>query len=116
VICDLGDVVTVPFPFVEVAALKRRPAVVLSNRAFNEDNRHSICAMITAGSRSRWARDVSIGAWAKAGLSRPCVIRWKIFTLPNENILKRLGTLAVDDRRAAQTAAAEIFASSRGSP
>ena len=108
-ICDFGDVVTVPFPFVDVAALKRRPSVVLSNREFNESNRHSVCAMITTAARSYWAREVEITDWAAAGLSRPCVIRWKIFTLPNENILKRLGALAVDDRQAAVSAAAAVL-------
>ena len=43
-ICDLGDVVIVPFPFVDTAAEKRRPSVVLSREAFNEINGHSICA------------------------------------------------------------------------
>jgi hypothetical protein len=30
VICDVGDIVVLPFPFVDVAADKRRPSVVLS--------------------------------------------------------------------------------------
>jgi len=109
VICDLGDIVMVPFPFVDIAAQKRRPSVVLSNRTFNESNRHSVCAMITTAARSRWAQDVTIDDLTSAGLTRPCVIRWKIFTLPNENILKQLGTLAISDRAAAIAAATDIF-------
>ena len=30
-ICDVGDVVVVPFPFVDVAAEKRRPSLILSH-------------------------------------------------------------------------------------
>ena len=32
---EFGDVVLVPFPFTSRAASKRRPAVVVSNRAYN---------------------------------------------------------------------------------
>lgn len=108
-ICDLGDVVTVPFPFVDIAVLKRRPSVVLSNRTFNESTRHSVCAMITTAARSQWAQDITIDDLANAGLSRPCVIRWKIFTLPNENILRRLGSLAEPDRNNVIAAARAII-------
>lgn len=97
-ICDLGDVVVVPFPFVDVAAEKRRPSLVLSRQAFNEASGHSICAMITTASRTRWPMDVPIADLKLAGLPRPCVIRWKLFTLPNESILRKAGTLGTADR------------------
>ena len=65
--------------------------------------------MITTAARSRWAQDVIIDDLSSAGLSRPCVIRWKIFTLPNENILKQLGALAEPDRNNAIAAARMIM-------
>lgn len=99
-ICDAGDVVVVPFPFVDIAAEKRRPSLVLSTRAFNEANGHSICAMITTASRTRWPSDVAIRDLSEAGLPRACVVRWKLFTLPNEAILRRAGKLAARDRDA----------------
>jgi mRNA interferase MazF len=98
VICDFGDVVVVPFPFVGVAAEKRRPPLILSSESFNRSSGHSICAMITTAARTRWHSDVAIGNLALAGLHRPCVVRWKLFTLPNEIILRRAGRLAIDDR------------------
>jgi len=97
VLCDAGDVVVVPFPFVDVAADKRRPAVVLSRRAFNEAHQHSICTMITTAARSHWPSDIPIADIAAAGLPRACVVRWKVFTLPNAIILRRAGALAPDD-------------------
>jgi mRNA interferase MazF len=100
VICNLGDVVVVPFPFVDVTAERRRPCVIISHSAFNEATRHSVCAMITTASRPPWAGDVAIGDLITAGLHVPCVIRWKVFTLPNENIVRRLGILAVSDHLA----------------
>jgi mRNA interferase MazF len=98
VICDAGDVVVVPFPFIDIVAQKRRPSVILSRRAFNQSNRHSICAMITTAARSRWPTDIAIDDLSTAGLQRPCVVRWKVFTLPNDIILKRAGRLGDADR------------------
>lgn len=42
------DVVVVPFPFTDVDAVKRRPALVISNaQTFNRSVGHSAIAMIT---------------------------------------------------------------------
>jgi mRNA interferase MazF len=109
VICELGDVVVVPFPFVDVAAEKRRPSLVLSQQSFNRTSGHSICAMITTASRTRWQSDIAIGDLKAAGLPRPCVVRWKLFTLPNEIILKRAGKLGESDRSNVLNAARAII-------
>lgn len=108
-ICDLGDIVVVPFPFVDVAAEKRRPSVILSRQAFNQSNGHSICAMITTATRSNWPSDIVIDDLAAAGLKQPCVVRWKLFTLPNEIILRRAGKLSESDRDSVAEAAQSIF-------
>ena len=97
-ICDFGDVVVVPFPFVDSPASKRRPSAILSARSFNDANGHSLCAMITTAAASRWPSDHSISDLKSAGLPRPCVLRWKLFTLPNDLILKKAGVLAKADQ------------------
>ena len=74
-ICDAGDVVVLPFPFVDIAAEKRRPSVVLSRQDFNGSNGHSICAMITTASQTNWPSDIAITDLAAAGLPRACVVR-----------------------------------------
>lgn len=108
-ICDLGDVVVVPFPFVDIAAETRRPSVVLSRQAFNESNGHSICAMITTAARINWPSDIAIVDLDAAGLPRSCVVRFKLFTLSNAIILKRAGTLAEQDRDKLIAAARSIM-------
>lgn len=108
-ICELGDVVVVPFPFVDIAAEKRRPSVVISGRTFNKANGHSICVMITTAARSHWPTDIGISDLTVAGLPRACVVRWKLFTLPNELILRRAGALSVHDRDRVVTAAHTIM-------
>jgi mRNA interferase MazF len=109
VICDLGDVVIVPFPFVDLAAEKRRPSVVLSRQVFNESNGHSICAMITTAGNTVWPSDIAIGDLDAAGLARPCVVRFKLFTLPNAIILRRAGSLAENDHDNVVAAARTIM-------
>ena len=99
-ICDFGDVIVVPFPFVDVRASKRSPSIVLSNRIFNEASGHSICAMVTTAARMRWPSDMAISDLGSAGLPRACVVRWKLFTLPNHLIERKAGTLSHADRAA----------------
>jgi mRNA interferase MazF len=110
VICDFGDVVVVPFPFVDLAAEKRRPSLILSPTTFNGSHGHSICAVITTAAGSKWPSDAAIEDWKSAGLNRPCVIRWKLFTLPNEFILRRAGKLAPGDQNKVVSSARNILA------
>ena len=99
VICDFGDVVVVPFPFVDFAAEKRRPSVISSHTSFDNSQRHSICAMITSAAHSKWPSDMTIEELEPAGLkSSYRMVRWKLFTLPNDLILRRVGKLGTRDR------------------
>ena len=108
-ICDFGDVVVVPFPFVDIAATKRRPSLILSRASFNNAHGHSICAMITTAARSSWPSDIAISDLKIAGLSHACVVRWKLFTLPNNIILRQAGRLAASDRSNVVTVARSIL-------
>lgn len=108
-ICESGDVVVVPFPFVDVAAEKRRPSVILSHQDFNRAHGHSICAMITTAARSAWPSDIAIDDLSAAGLPHACVVRWKLFTLPNAIIIRRAGTLGTPDRNNILAAARAIL-------
>jgi mRNA interferase MazF len=105
VICEFADVVVVPFPFVDLPIAKRRPALVLSSESFNADNDHSVLVMITTAAGSSWPSDLAIADGDAAGLMRRSVIRWKLFTLPNRIILRRLGALADKDRSAVKRSA-----------
>ena len=109
-ICEFGDVVIVPFPFVDVAATKRRPSLIVSRASFNDSHGHSLCAMITTAARSRWPSDVAIEDLKIAGLNRPCVVRWKLFTLPNNIFLRQAGKLAAFDRSKVATVVRDILA------
>ncbi len=101
-ICEAGDVAVVPFPFSDKPGAKRRPALVLSNRGFNQAG-HTICAMITTKSHRPWPGDVEIEDREEAGLPRPCIVRAKLFTLDNRLVLRKAGTLSEQDRDAVRS-------------
>lgn len=94
--CDAWSVVVVPFPFSEKPGAKRRPALVLSAKTFNEAG-HTVLAMITSKAHSPWPGDTDVTDVSRAGLRVPCLVRLKLFTLDNRLILERIGTLAAKD-------------------
>jgi mRNA interferase MazF len=95
-----GDIVKVPFPFVDRRAVKHRPALVISSLSFGDKSGHSIMAMITSAAHSNWPLDVSITDVDHAGLPTACIVRMKLFTLDHRLILERMGQLAPVDQRA----------------
>ena len=97
--CEPLDVVVVPFPFADRLAAKRRPALVVSSRDFNDSHEQTILAMITS-TRGDWLSDVAIRRWQDAGLNVPCKVRLKLFTLDNTFILRKAGRLVNPDGEA----------------
>ena len=97
------DVVLVPFPFTDRETKLRRPAVVLSDEGFGAATGQCLLAMITRAQRSAWLGDTAIDDIAAAGLSTPCVVRLKLFTLVNGLIIRKLGRLGDVDAGAVVT-------------
>ena len=107
--CDFAEIVVVPFPFVDGLQVKRRPALVLSNRVFNRKNGHTALAMVTTGAGSHWPSDIVIENLEGTGLDHASLIRWKVFTLPNELILRKLGSLSQITAEMVSTALRNTF-------
>ena len=98
-------VVVVPFPFTDRDRQKRRPAVVVSRRdQFGAGSGHSVFAMVTSAVHRRWPLDVVLTDQETAGLPTPSLVRMKLFTLHDRVVIKQLGHLSPEDRKA--TAAA----------
>ena len=93
------DVVVVPFPFTDREADRRRPALVVSSPDFNAVHHQSILTMITSAGGD-WPSDVAIRDWREAGLSVPCKVRLKLFTLDDALVLRRAGVLSERDAEA----------------
>lgn len=106
---EAGDVVVVPFPFIDSALAKRRPAVVLSSTAFQKENHAVICGMITSlPTQTNWRGDVVLKFWNKAGLKKPCLFRFKVFTLNDALISGKVGQIQSADWKKIQERWAEI--------
>ena len=72
--------------------------MILASSAFNRANRHTVLAMITRATHTRWPSDHVIDDLTAAGLRHSSVVRWRLFTLDNRMIQRRIGTLAQEDR------------------
>ncbi|MFI5337654.1 MAG: type II toxin-antitoxin system PemK/MazF family toxin [Opitutales bacterium] len=94
------DVLVVPFPFTDSAAVKRRPAIVLSAPPFQIRSGHLVLAMITSRENRGWPLDTEITDLDAAGLPHPSVVRMKLFTLDERFVLRQAGALAAADRGA----------------
>ena len=93
------DVVSVPFPFSDRPVTKRRPALVLTGALFHSLHDHCVLAMITSA-RSEWPSDVVLRDLRAAGLTKPCKVRFKLFTLDAAMVVARRGRLAARDAEA----------------
>ena len=103
------DVVVVPFPFTDREAERRRPALIVSSPDFNETHAQSILAMITSAG-GEWPSDVALLDWSEAGLSVPCKVRLKLFTLDDALILRKAGALSERDAEAVRSSLAQFVA------
>lgn len=109
---EFGDIVIVPFPFVARPRTKRRPALVLSDGAFNLENGHCVLAMITTAAQSAWPSDIPIATLHGTGLDHTSKIRWKLFTLPDDLIVRKAGKILSQTRTAVLGTIANYFSGS----
>jgi mRNA interferase MazF len=100
------DIISVPFPFIERHATKRRPALVVSTEAFHRAHRVCFGAMITTARRLQDVRpdDVEIADLGTAGLMQPCVVRVaRLATFEWGEQIRRVGALHRRERPAVAT-------------
>jgi mRNA interferase MazF len=106
-----GDVALVRFPFAEIAATKKRPALVLSRVMRSPRNRLATLAMITSQVEAlKLDGDVLLKDWEAAGLLHPSLLRLaKVATVDEDLIEKTIGSLSLADRDAARAAFRRTF-------
>ena len=105
---DFGDVVLVPFPFTSQAVSKKRPAVVVSNRSYN-DSRPDIVVMAVTSQVRPGAGDVGVARWQAAGLLKPSVIKLVVATLERSLVIRKLGSLDLADQATLRKAITDTF-------
>ncbi len=108
-ICERYDVAVIPFPFADIPVMKRRPAIVVSGASFNAANNWTVVAMITSSTATDWPSDVVIKDLETAGLAVNCRVRWRLTSVPNDLIVRRLGKLGSLDRLACERQFAKLI-------
>jgi mRNA interferase MazF len=107
---DFGDVVLVRFPFTNQSAFKQRPAVVISNVAYNVARPDGVIMAITSQLHSpSGLGEVWITQWQAANLLKPSAIKPVLATVEQSLILKRLGALQTSDQSALRQAIDSIL-------
>ena len=73
---EQGDVVRVPFPYMDRSTRQRRPALIISKGGVGDQAAFLWVLMITSAENRSWPGDVPVGSgYADAGLPAPSVIR-----------------------------------------
>jgi mRNA interferase MazF len=106
-----GDVVLVRFPFADLTATKKRPALVLARTARSPRSRLATLAMITSQVESlKLDGDIVLRDWKAAGLLHPSLLRLaKIATVDEELVDKSIGRLSPPDHEAARQMFRRLF-------
>ena len=95
---ERGDAILVPYPFGERAGGRKRPALVISSREYNQATGELVIAQITGrASAPERPGDSKIEQWKEANLPGPAMVRSRLATLSTSLVLRRLGTLSADD-------------------
>lgn len=107
---DFGDIVLVPFPFTSQVASKKRPAVIVSNRAYNSAKPDVVLMAVTSQLHPMPSlREAWLDQWRQAGLLKPSAVKPVFVTLEQTLILQQLGTLTGSDKAALHKGIAEVL-------
>jgi mRNA interferase MazF len=107
---EFGDVVLVPFPFTSQAESKKRPAIVVSSRAYNAAKTDVVVMAVTSQLRPNpGGGEVFVREWKAAGLLKPSSIKPVFATIEQSLVIRELGTLAEADRNALRQAIAQTL-------
>jgi len=93
-----GEVITIPFPFTDLTTAKKRPALIISSRAFNQTHDDLILVAITSQKPFEVKSDeylLPTTEQQSAGLPKLSKIRCgKIVTIHQRLVRKRLGQIS----------------------
>jgi mRNA interferase MazF len=107
---DFGDIVLLPFPFTNQIASKKRPAAVVSNRAYNLAKPDVVVMAVTSQLRpAPELGEVWIGRWQDAGLLKPSAVKPVLATLEQSLVLRQLGVLHTEGQAALRLAISQIL-------
>lgn len=96
---EFGDIVLVPFPFTDQTQTKKRPAVVISSKAYNSERPDLIIMAVTSQIKpAAIIGEVIVQDWQGAGLLKPSAIKPVITTIEKPLVIRTMGRLKDNDR------------------
>lgn len=92
------EIVVVPFPFTDLTASKKRPALIISPNSYNL-GQDVVIAFVTSQFvlPARYG-DYELQKWKEANLPKPSIVRMKFATINKNLIIRKLGELESVDR------------------
>ncbi|NOX77155.1 MAG: type II toxin-antitoxin system PemK/MazF family toxin [Gammaproteobacteria bacterium] len=107
---EIGDIILVPFPFTDQSATKKRPAVVVSSKPYNQERPDLIIMAVTSQIKpTPIIGEVIIQGWQTAGLLKPSAIKPVITTIEKTLVIKTMGRLKKKDQKALQNSLKKIL-------
>ena len=104
------DIILVPFPFTDLTAAKKRPALIVSPDDYNRSGRDVVITMLTSHVDASSRRgDHRIRFWKQSGLPKASLLRMKFATIDQEIIVKRIGRLVEEERESVRDTLREFF-------
>ena len=90
---SFGHVVLVPFPFTDQAGSEKRPAVVVSSRAYNSNRRDLVVMAVSSQVRQPLAfGEALVSDWQAAGLIQMSVFKPVFTTIEQGLVIRTLGS------------------------
>lgn len=97
---SFGDVVLVSFPFTDQSGAKKRPAVVVSSRAYNQSKPDIVIMALTGRIRTPLGLgEAMVADWQDAGLIKASVFKPVFSTIEQSLVTRRMGELSPADLR-----------------
>lgn len=91
-----GNIVLLPFPYTDKSTRKVRPAVVVSEPAYEADTGNLIVAQITT-KPARFSTDYPLPDYKAVGLLAPSVVRMRLATVSARQVRYQPGALSAAD-------------------
>ncbi len=94
-----------PFPFTDLTAVKRRPALVVSPDILNRTGPDRVIAFLTSQvNTTPRPGDYRLQNWQEVGLPKPTMLRMKFAPVDRSVVIRTLGRVAKTDRPAIRDA------------
>ncbi len=92
------DVIIVKFPFASSLKYKARPAVVLSDEQYNQNEHHTLLIMaISSNTDTPFSYELPVKDWQSAGLLKPSIFKAAIATIEQAYVIQKVGRLSSED-------------------